>query len=229
MNQLKLPVKKRAAAPKGRRKPRPADILSSPEALARHIIQFDAEDAATHAPHTLPSAALMRAMARSPIPWPAGKEPRPAPLHPAPSPEKSLSTFDYLVVTWTVEEAKSLADTLTPGFPSRTAWYDYAHNFATDFLPLIAKGAPARAANRLGSWFPTVIGGKRVMCFKSELHMSQDGLKLPVARLWQQLIAEVRPKLVITTGTAGGIGAGIELGDVIIARSVRFDCIRKFK
>ena len=107
--------------------------------------------------------------------------------------------------------------------------YEVTENVIVGGLTVIAKGAPARAANRLGSWFPTVIGGKRVMCFKSELHMSQDGLKLPVAKLWQQLIAEVQPKLVITTGTAGGIGAGIELGDVVIARSVRFDCIRKFK
>jgi hypothetical protein len=197
--------------------------------LARHIIQFDSEDRASYAPFSLPAAAIATRAARNPIPWPTGRVPTPEPLAAAPPAAAPLPQFDYLVVTWTVEEAKCLADTLTPGFPSRTAWYDYAHNFATDFLPLIAKGAPARAANRLGSWFPTVIGGKRVMCFKSELHMSQDGLKLPVAKLWQQLIAEVQPKLVITTGTAGGIGAGIELGDVIIARSVRFDCIRKFK
>jgi hypothetical protein len=82
---------------------------------------------------------------------------------------------------------------------------------------------------RLGSWFPTEIAGKRVMCFKSELHLSQDGPKLPVAALWQQLIAEVQPRLVITTGTAGGIGAGIELGDVVVAKSVRFDCLKEFK
>lgn len=143
--------------------------------------------------------------------------------------EAPLPEFDYLVVTWTVEEAKCLADTLTPGYPSRTAWYGYSHNFTSEYLPLIRRGAPARAANRLGSWFPTVIGGKRVMCFKSELHLSQDGPKLPVAKLWQQLISEVKPKLVITTGTAGGIGAGIELGDVVVARSVKFDCMREFK
>ena len=98
---------------------------------------------------------------------------------------------------------------MTPGYPSKTAWYNYAHNFTTEFLPLIRRGAPAREANRLGSWFPTQIGNKRVMCFKSELHLSQDGPKMPIAALWQQLIAEVKPKLVITTGTAGGIGAGI--------------------
>jgi purine-nucleoside phosphorylase len=59
--------------------------------------------------------------------------------------------------------------------------------------------------------------------------MSQDGAKLPIAKLWKQLIAQVKPKLVITTGTAGGIGPAIELGDVVVARSVRFDCTARFK
>ncbi len=132
-------------------------------------------------------------------------------------------------MTWTVAEAKCLADTLTPGYPSKTAWYHYAHNFTTEFLPLIRRGAPAREANRLGSWFPTRIADKSVMCFKSELHLSQDGPKMPIALLWQQLIAEVKPKLLITTGTAGGIGDGVELGDVVVAQSVRFDCLKEFK
>jgi hypothetical protein len=52
---------------------------------------------------------------------------------------------------------------------------------------------------------------------------------MPIAKLWKQLIAEVKPKLVITTGTAGGIGPAIELGDVVVAPSVRFDCKRTFK
>jgi Phosphorylase superfamily len=225
-----LPVSARAADGSATAQSRPkSPFLKKSGGLARHIIQFDPEDGATYAPFSLPAAAIAMRTARNPIPWPDGRVPTPAPLAAAPPIEAPLPQFDYLVVTWTVEEGKCLADTLTPGYPSRTAWYDYAHNFATDYLPLIGKGAPARAANRLGSWFPTVIGGKRVMCFKSELHMSQDGPKLPVAKLWQQLIAEVQPKLVITTGTAGGIGAGIELGDVIIARSVRFDCMREFK
>jgi len=58
--------------------------------------------------------------------------------------------------------------------------------------------------------------------------MSQDGPKLPIAKLWAQLIQECRPKLVITTGTAGGIGPGMQLGDVVVAPTVRFDCAKTF-
>ncbi len=71
--------------------------------------------------------------------------------------------------------------------------------------------------------------GKRVLCMKSELHLSQDGPKMPIAKLWAQIIAEAQPKLIITTGTAGGIGAKVVLGDVLSAKSVRFDCLKSFK
>jgi hypothetical protein len=202
----------------------------SAEALARQVIRFDSDDPSTYSPHTLPPAAVMLATARSPIPWPSGQAPTPSPMRPAPSPDDPLPQFDYLVVTWTTEEAKCLADTLTPGYTSESAWYHYTHNFASEFVPLIRPGAPAVAdSHRLGSYFPTTIAGKRVLCFKSELHLSQDGPKMPIAKLWAQLIAEAKPKLVITTGTAGGIGASIVLGDVVVAPSVRFDCQSKFK
>jgi hypothetical protein len=59
--------------------------------------------------------------------------------------------------------------------------------------------------------------------------MSQDGPELPNLDVWRQIIQEVQPKLVITTGTAGGIGKEFEVGDVIVSPVVRFDCTAKFK
>lgn len=204
-------------------------IIKSDRDFARHILTFDNTDPRTYTPHTLPPAAIMTASARSPIPWPTGKAPVPAPLKPTPSPSAPLPKCDYLVVTWTVEEARSLADTLTPGFASKTAWYPYTHNFESQYVPLIRKGAPALESKRLGSYFVTQFGKKRVLCFKSELHFSQDGPKMPIQNLWGQLIDEVQPKLVITTGTAGGIGAEIIVGDVVVAPAVQFDCTAEFK
>jgi hypothetical protein len=64
---------------------------------------------------------------------------------------------------------------------------------------------------------------------KSDLHFSQDGPKMPIKKLWQQIIQETKARLVITTGTAGGIGSAIELGDVALATTVRFDCQQEFK
>jgi len=203
--------------------------LASVPDLSRHILAFDSEDPSTFSAHTLPQPAVMKAEERSPIPWPQGEAPTPQPLGKKPSPTDPLPQADYVVVTWTVEEAKSLADTLTPGYPSKTSWYAYAHNFKTQYVPIIRKGAPSLESKRLGSYFLTRIAGKSVLCMKSELHLSQDGPKMPIAKLWAQIIAEAKPKLIITTGTAGGIGAAVELGDVLSAKAVRFDCLKQFK
>ncbi len=217
-----------ASIPKAQRS-RISLTKASDREIARHILTFDSDEPETFSAHTLPPAEAMTAAARAPIPWPAGKAPTPAAAHPAPNPASPLTQHDYLIVTWTVEEGKCLADTLTPGFPSKTAWLDYTHNFESQYVPMIRAGAPALEAKRLGSYFSTTIAGKRALCFKSELHFSQDGPQMPIANLWKQLIAEVKPKLVITTGTAGGIGAAEELGDVIVSQAVRFDCTRDFK
>jgi purine-nucleoside phosphorylase len=91
------------------------------------------------------------------------------------------------------------------------------------------KGCPALQAKRLGAFWTTTIGKKSVVVFKSDSHMSQDGPQLPNIDVWRQLIREVKPKLVITTGTAGGIGKQFEVGDVIVSPIVRFDCTAKFK
>ena len=197
--------------------------------LSRHIIMFDRDDPSTYSPQTLPPAVIMGAAARSPIPWPDGTAPIPQPLAATPSPNVPLPKCDYVVVTWTVEEARCLADTLTPGVPSKGGWYLYANKFESDYAALIGHGAPASMSKRLGSYFVTSIAGKKVLCMKSELHMSQDGPKLPIALLWKQIIAETECKLIITTGTAGGIGAGVELGDVVVAAAVRLDCQKSFK
>lgn len=221
--------KARAKGPVGPSAAKVAAAVQSIPDLSRHIIMFDREDPATYSPHTLPPAAIMGAEARVPIPWPTGAAPAPQPLAKKPSASAALPKCDYVIVTWTVEEAKCLADTLTPGFPSKTAWYHYAHNFQSEYASLIRHGAPASQSKRLGSYFVTSIAGKNVLCMKSELHMSQDGQALPIAKLWKQIIAEAQPTLIITTGTAGGIGAAMELGDVVVAKEVRFDCQKSFK
>jgi kumamolisin len=198
--------------------------------VSHWITQYDSDDPTTYFPGTVATATVSTSRAPSPIQWPKGKAPVAAPLSAAPDPEAPLSKYDYLVVTWTTEEAKALADILTPDYPSKTAWYHYTRNFTSEYVPIIKPDAPSvKDSHRLGSFFPTVIAGKKVLCFKSELHLNQDGPKLPILKLWKQLIAEVRPKLILTTGTGGGIGSYVELGDVTVASSVRFDCTQKLK
>jgi hypothetical protein len=122
----------------------------------------------------------------------------------------------------------ALSRVLTPGKDSRNDYKPYTHNYAT-ISQKMRNGCPARQAQRLGAYWTTKIGGKSVVVFKSDSHMSQDGPQLPNIDVWRQIVTEVKPKLVITTGTAGGIGKDFEVGDVIVSPIVRFDCTAKFK
>jgi nucleoside phosphorylase len=205
---------------------RAASILQEPEGvdLARHIITFDPdkpEDRVFSDALGQPRAQL------APIPWPKDLAPKAVTPTKAPAPSDPLPKADVLVVTWTVAEAKALADVLTPGVPS-TAWHVYSHDFDSKYKPMIRRGAPALESDCLGVYYQTQIGERSVLCMKSDLHLSQDGPELPVRALWRQIIEETQAELVITTGTAGGIGAQTLLGDVIVSKSVQFDCHKTF-
>ena len=166
--------------------------------------------------------------------WPAGLVPSPVD-DPGPDPLAALPQADYVVITWTAAEVRALAKVLTPGVDAKARWYPYRHNYGT-LLPGIRGGAPARAAHRLASWYRTSIGGKHVLCVKSELHLNQDSMPtgdgtatLPVAELFRQIITEAQPRLIISTGTAGGTLPDAELGDVVITRAARFRLADEFR
>ncbi len=170
------------------------------------------------------------------IPFPGNLTPTPQEIDPAPNPSAALPKAKVLVVTWTVDEQRALADVMTPGF-SKDRWYRYNRKFA-QYDPLIRRGAPAKVAHRLGSYFPTKIGNTDVLCFKSELHLNQDGIEdpndpgnatLPVKDMFHQLIDEVQPDFVLTVGTAGGVFAEQDLGDVVVTRGAKFRVQKEFR
>jgi hypothetical protein len=181
-----------------------------------------------------PEVALPRA-----VPWPAGLAPKAAPLAQAPAETDDLSRFrgyDGAVVTWTAAEASAMATLFSPGRPI-TGWYEYRHNLAS-YIPLVTGAkAPfnsseqdmARYYHSLGLYFPCTIGEQRILLFKSGLHLDYDGRAYPVRKLMAEIAQAVQPKVFITTGTGGGIGANVKLGDVVVAGTVRFDCKTQFK
>jgi len=194
-------------------------------------------------PEFFPTASALAAARAAPrlpvaVPWPAGGAPFADPPSPAPAPDRALPRCDVLVVTWTVAEARALATLFTPGV-ALEGWFEYRHNVA-DFLPKVT-GARApfnsrgpndsnrRYFHTLGLYHPCRIGPARVLCFKSGLHFAYDGPQVPVQDLWKQIIDETGCSLVITTGTAGGVGANVKLGDVIVARHTVFDCMKAFR
>jgi hypothetical protein len=203
----------------------PAAKAATVEDFQREIIDFDSES-----PAGLQFLAFTTATGLSrytDVPWPKGLAPR-TDQHPGGSKGGPLPRADVLVVTWTVDEGHALSRVLTPGKDSRNDYQSYTHNFAT-IAAKMRPGCPALEADRLGAYWTATIARKSVVVFKSDSHMSQDGPQLPNIDVWRQIIAEVRPALVITTGTAGGIGREFEVGDVIVSPVVRFDCTAKFK
>jgi hypothetical protein len=194
--------------------------------IQRDIIEFDSEG-----PEGAAFMAFTKATGLSrfvDIPWPKGMAPTPATRAPAGG-AKPLPRADVLIVTWTVDEGHALSRVLTPGKDSRNDYVPYTHNFST-LSRQMSKGSPAVKAKRLGAFWTTTIGTRKAVVFKSESHLSQDTNKhfptsgiLPNAELWKQIIGEVRPKLILTTGTAGGIGKDFEVGDVVVSPVVRFD------
>ncbi|MGZ5239940.1 MAG: phosphorylase family protein [Caldimonas sp.] len=204
---------------------RAAHPKAAPEDFQREIIDFDSEaDSGLRFMAFSTATGLSRYVD---VAWPKGLAPKTGGT-PSSEGDAPLPRADVLVVTWTVDEGHALSRVLTPGKDSRNDYVKYTHNYTTISQKMRA-GCPALELKRLGTYWTTTIGKKSVVIFKSDSHMSQDGPKLPNIDVWQQIIDEVRPGLVITTGTAGGIGTSCEVGDVVVSPIVRFDCTSKFK
>ena len=200
---------------------------AQPEDFQREIIDFDSEGPEGAAFFAFSTATGLSRF--TDIPWPKSLAPKTDNVV-RKGPGGALPKADVLVVTWTVDEGHALSRVLTPGKDSRNDYVSYKHNFAK-ISKKMRKGCPALQAGRLGAYWTTSIAGKKVVIFKSDSHLSQDvkraptpGQTLPNEDVWQQIIVEVNPTLVITTGTAGGIGTQSEVGDVVVSRMVRFDC-----
>jgi len=204
-----------------------ATARAQPEDFQREIIDFDSEGPEGAAFFAFSTATGLSRF--TDIPWPKTLAPKSDSVA-RKGAGGALPKADVLVVTWTVDEGHALSRVLTPGKDSRNDYVPYRHNFAK-ISKKMRKGCPALQAGRLGAYWTTSIAGKKVVIFKSDSHLSQDlkraptpGQTLPNEDVWRQIIAEVNPTLVITTGTAGGIGTQCEVGDVLVSRIVRFDC-----
>lgn len=208
-------------------------MLSERERLRRRI--DSGATAVDLGPRLLGGAAAEQPRRFLPIDWPSGLAPAAAPLPSEPSTDDPLPHADVVVITWTAAEWRALADALTPGVDGPQGWYRYTRGFET-YLPRIRAGAPARFSGRLAAYHPFTIGSRTMLGVKSELHLNQDGVRtgdgtatLPVADFVRHIIDEVRPKLIVTTGTCGATSADHDLGDVVITRGSAFRLKKEFR
>jgi hypothetical protein len=139
-----------------------------------------------------------------------------------------LPRADVLVITWTTAEAQTLSSVFTSNHDFQATWYPYTYG-AKPILAEIPAALLNEKANAdslgkgiIGYFNVVTVNGKTVVLFKSELHPSEDGNKLPVIALINQAAIEVAPSLLITTGTAGAIGSSLEAGDAVITNTARF-------
>ena len=205
---------------------------AKPEDFAREIIDFDSDGPEGAAFFAFSTATGLSRFTE--IPWPKGLAPK-TDAAARKGPAGALPKADVLVVTWTVDEGHALSRVLTPSKDSRNDYVPYKHNYAR-ISKKMRKGCPATEAGRLGTYWTGTINGKKVVYFKSDSHLSQDTKSapgpddtLPNEDVWQQIIAEVQPALIITTGTAGAIGRQWEVGDVVVSPIVTFECQKWLK
>jgi hypothetical protein len=211
------------------------DDIAHRTELARALLARGIEEADLELRPSPEALAAMPARLRLNLAFPQGLGPVPTPVDPAPEPGDALPRADVVVVTWTVDEQDALADVLTPGF-SRIRWHRYDRDFESRYADRIRGGAPSLYSRRLGSYLPTRVGDVSALCFKSELHLNQDGKKtgegtatLPVKDLFDQIIDEVQPSVVLTIGTAGSVFEGFGLGDAVVTRAAKFRLRSEFR
>jgi len=213
-------------------------ITDQPETDSEPTLDFGMLEAAL-TPPCAPEITRTPSLLPRSVAWAAGEAPIERPIIPAPSPDATLPKADWLIITWTRDEHRALARVFTPTNPAGVGneydkWYDYRKDFgeyAGDLRSQVYDPHPAVRSNRLGRYFLVEIGSKRVLLFKSELHMNQDGPRayregrpLPLIRMTQQLIREVQPKFLVSTGTAGGTIESHNVGDTVVSTSGVFHC-----
>jgi kumamolisin len=166
----------------------------------------------------------------APISWPSGLAPAPTALGDYQPGQNILQAIDAkadaLIVLFTENETRALLDVFTHNnawdASRRKTWCGYGHNFS-QFAPIEGAGSDIALADGLFGYLTAMkIGQKTVVLFKSDLHPKQNGVSLPFIGVMQQLISELKPALVIGTGTAGAIGGNLNCGDVAITSSARF-------
>jgi hypothetical protein len=173
-----------------------------------------------------------------PVSWPASLAPK-AQAFGTFAPGKVITVAasvptDVLVILYTELEISAFLDVFTGSSAwtpaTKKGWCLYGHNFAK-FKGMIQEGVsgdPALEAGAFGYLAALTVGNVNVTLYKTELHPKTDGPDIPFIAVIGQLISELNPKLVISTGTAGAIGSVLKCGDVVVTNSARLHCMDSY-
>lgn len=147
----------------------------------------------------------------------------------APPLHAALPPADIVVLVWTSAEwdalhyvltnqLEPLPQSATNNFKWRQKWFTYGRN----------SNANGRRGHYWGSYCSIKIGAKTVNLIKSDMHLNQDGISLPLRIFIRQILDECKPELILSTGTAGGVRHTDVLGDVVVSNCARFHLSDEF-
>ena len=156
------------------------------------------------------------------VDWSLVGQQAPAPLD---SPADDLPEADAVIITWAGAEWAAMqhvfcsSDTAMPYSAGRTSrWPDW-QKYDKDLPPYSSQ--PGDEWTYWGYYRLVEIRGQKVLLFKSNTHLSWPGGQY-VEDLIYRLIEDVRPKLLMSIGTAGGARTQDKEGTVNVVRAGTF-------
>jgi len=170
--------------------------------------------------------------------------------HNGTDPRAALPLADVVVITWTHAEWAALdhifcdsasrfpplaaqavessisrnhGESWTDAWDPSGRWRDYRHHY-DEIADMLPRTAPSLERGAWGSWCRLRLpaSGRTVLLFKSDMHLTTDGVGVPLRRLVRQLAGECGPELLITTGTAGGTRLEDCIGSVAVTSAAEF-------
>ena len=141
------------------------------------------------------------------------------------SPAGELPQAGAVIITWAGAEWAAMqhvfcsSDTAMPYSAGRTSHWDGWQKYDKDMPPF--SGQPGDEWSYWGYYRLVEIRGQKVLLFKSNTHLSWPGAQY-LEDLISRLIESVRPKLLMSIGTAGGARTQDKEGTVNVVRAGTF-------
>jgi hypothetical protein len=130
----------------------------------------------------------------------------------------ALPKADFVMVTWTAAETQAMALVFGKGV------YEFAGQKNNNFTRLLYSGLVLPSGESCHAhFFQATVNGRSVICLKSEFHPKVQPSETTI--FFERMVGTAGAGNVgtlITSGTAGGIWASLDLGDVVVTNSARF-------
>jgi hypothetical protein len=125
---------------------------------------------------------------------------------------------DFVIITWTAAETQAMALVFGKDL------YRFDGQDDNNFTPLLFSDlAPPAQEKYHAHFFQATVNSKSVLCLKSEFHPKLQPAETTL--FFERLVGSSSSRTVgtvVTSGTAGGIWASLDLGDVVVTNSARF-------